>query len=59
MIDRLTYRTEITVRAAHDLERLPEKVARACLAFIFTDLTENPTRVSKPLLRELTGLRSA
>lgn len=38
---------------------MPEKIARACVEFIFGALSENPRRVGKPFLGELTGLHSA
>lgn len=57
MSDR--YRSRITVRAARDLQRLPEKIATACVEFIFGPLEENPQRVGKSLRAELAGLRSA
>lgn len=53
------YQVQITARAARDLERLPEKVATACVEFIFGSLVENPRKLGKPLRDELAGLRSA
>lgn len=53
------YQVQITARAARDLQRLPEKIATACVEFIFGPLAENPQRVGKPLRAELAGLRSA
>ena len=53
------YDIQITARAARDLERLPEKIATACVEFVFGPLAENPLRVGKPLRDELEGLRSA
>ena len=53
------YQGQITARAARDLQRLPEKIATACVEFIFGPLVENPRRVGKPLREELVGLRSA
>jgi mRNA interferase RelE/StbE len=53
------YQAQITARAARDLERLPEKIATACVEFIFGPLVENPRRVGKPLRDELVGLHSA
>ncbi len=53
------YRVQITARAARDLQRLPEKIAAACVAFLLGPLAENPQRVGKPLRDELVGLRSA
>lgn len=38
---------------------MPAKIAHACVEFIFTALATDPYRVSKPLVRELTGQRSA
>ncbi|MGI8627857.1 MAG: type II toxin-antitoxin system RelE family toxin [Geodermatophilaceae bacterium] len=49
----------MTARAARDLQRLPEKIATACVEFIFGPLLDNTQRVGKPLRDELAGLRSA
>lgn len=54
-----SYQVDITARAARDLQRLPEKLATACVEFIFGPLGDNPQRVGKPLHDELVGLRSA
>ena len=53
------YAILITTRADRDLRRLPEKIATACVEFIFGALAENPHRVGKPLRDELEGLHSA
>lgn len=53
------YQVLITARAARDLQRLPEKIATACVEFIFGPLVENPRRVGKALRDELVGLHSA
>lgn len=53
------YKVQITARAARDLQRLPEKIATACVEFILGPLAENPRRVGKPLRDELVGLQSA
>lgn len=53
------YQVQITARAARDLHRLPEKIATACVEFIFGPLVENPRRVGKPLRNELAGLWAA
>ena len=53
------YAVRITTKATKDLRQLPEKVAAACLEFVFGPLAENPHRVGKPLLGEFRGLRSA
>jgi mRNA-degrading endonuclease RelE of RelBE toxin-antitoxin system len=49
------YRIGITARAARDLERLPEKIATACVEFIFGPLADHPHRVGKALRDELGG----
>lgn len=53
------YRVAVVPRAVRDLDRLPTKIAAACVEFIFNTLADRPYRVSKPLFRELTGQRSA
>ena len=53
------FRIQITPRAARELQRLPEKIATACVEFIFGPLAGNPARVGKQLRDELAGLRSA
>ena len=49
----------VTSRAARDLDRLPPKIASACIEFIFGPLAENPHRLGKPLRDELGGSYSA
>lgn len=41
------------------LVRLPEKVATACIEFIYGGLAENPPRVGRPLRFDLEGWDSA
>ncbi len=53
------YRVGITVRAARDLERLPDKISAACVELIFGALAAQPQRVGKPLRGELAGIHSA
>ncbi len=53
------YAIRVTTRAGRDLERLPEKIATACVEFIFGPLADNPQRVGKILRGELGGLHSA
>lgn len=53
------YSIGVTARAERDLQRLPEKIATACVEFIFGPLADNPQRVGKPLRGELGGLHSA
>jgi mRNA interferase RelE/StbE len=43
------YRMRITARAERDLGKLPEKVAAACLEFIFGPLADNPHRLGHGL----------
>jgi mRNA interferase RelE/StbE len=53
------YDVAITARAARDLRRLSEKVAAACVEFIFGPLLTDPRRPGKPLRDVLTGLHTA
>lgn len=53
------YRVAITARAARDLQRVPEKIATACVEFIYGPLAENPHRVGKALHDELARFHSA
>lgn len=53
------YQIAITARAGRDLERLPEKVAAACVQFIFGPLGDNPHRLGKPLQDPFSGLHWA
>lgn len=53
------YGVRITARAERDLAELPEKVATACLEFIFGPLSENPGRLGSALRGDLGGLHSA
>lgn len=54
-----SYRVRITARSARDLQRLPDKIATACVEFIFGPLAGNPQRVGRPLRAELDGSHSA
>ncbi len=56
---RRKYELSWTEGAVADLERLPEKVAWAIVAFCETALIENPHRVGKALFAPLDGLMSA
>ncbi len=53
------YEVRISARAERDLFRLPEKIAAACVEFIFGPLAENPHRLGGPLSGQLAGLSSA
>ena len=55
----MTFEIRPTPSARRDLDRLPEAVAAAVLEFMFGALAENPHRVGKPLVGELSGLYSA
>lgn len=48
-----------TARAGRDLDKLPEKIATACVEFIYGPLAANPYRHGKPLVGELSGSYSA
>jgi len=52
-------RIEVTATARRTLDRLPEKVVRACVEFIAGPLASEPRRLGKPLQRELPGYHSA
>lgn len=45
--------------AARSLERLPEPVAAAVVGFLTGPLLDEPCRVGRPLVRQLTGYWSA
>ena len=55
----MSWSVELEPAARRSLNRLPEKVREAVLAFVHGPLSQNPHRVGKPLGRELTGLHSA
>lgn len=45
--------------ALRSLDRLPEKIATACIEFVYGGLAENPHRVGHPLRFDLEGRHSA
>lgn len=53
------YDVRVSARAERDLVRLPEKIAAACVEFIFGPLADNPHRLGGTLGGRLAGLRSA
>lgn len=53
------WRLVVAPSAERSLARLAEKVAPAVVEFIVGPLLENPQRVGKPLLRDLTGYMAA
>ncbi len=54
-----TYRVTLAGTALRDLEKTPPRYAGAILEFIYAVLPEDPSRVGKPLERELEGLHGA
>jgi mRNA interferase RelE/StbE len=57
--DDHAYAIDITPEGRRHLNKLPDKVYSAVLAFVFESLAVNPRRVGKPLLAEIAGLWSA
>ena len=53
------YSVQLSASARRQLHQLPERVAIAIIEFTTSVLPENPNRLSKPLVGELEGLRSA
>ncbi|HAS11484.1 MAG TPA: type II toxin-antitoxin system RelE/ParE family toxin [Acidimicrobiaceae bacterium] len=50
---------EWTSSALRSLDRLPEKIATACVEFVYGGLAENPHRVGRALRFDLEGTHSA
>lgn len=55
----MTYDIDWGSAARRAVGQLPEKIATACLEFVFSALAEAPRRVGKPLRLDLEGLWSA
>ena len=55
----MRYALEWSEKAIADLEKLPEKITWAVLAFCEDVLVTNPQRMGKPLSAPLVGLYSA
>jgi mRNA interferase RelE/StbE len=53
------YTLRVAPSAARALERLPEAVAAAVVEFLTGPLPQDPRRVGKPLVRQLSGYWSA
>jgi len=53
------WRLVVASSAERGLDRVPPKVASAIVEFMVGPLLENPHRVGRPLLRELSGYLSA
>lgn len=54
-----SHEIEWAASALRSLDRLPEKIAVACVEFIYGGLAENPWRVGRALRFELEGKHSA
>ena len=54
-----SYEIDWAASALRSLDRLPEKIATACVEFVFGGLAENPQRVGRALRFDLEGKRSA
>jgi len=55
----LRYEIRWSAAAQKSVARLPEKVARACVEFVYGGLAQNPQRVGKALRFEFEGLHGA
>lgn len=55
----MRYEIRWSAAAQKSVARLPEKVARACVEFVYGGLAQNPQRVGKALRFELEDLHSA
>ena len=55
----MTWGIQVAASAERSLTRLPPGVAAAIVEFIVGPLADEPTRVGKPLQRELVGYHSA
>jgi len=53
------WRLVVAASAERGLNRLPPKIASAIVEFMVGPLVDNPHRVGKPLLRELSGYLAA
>lgn len=53
------YRLEVSGESRRELQRLPPKIAAAVVEFFTEPLLDNPSRLSKPLSRELSNHRIA
>ncbi len=53
------YEIEWASNALRALDRLPEKIATACIEFVYGGLAENPHRIGHPLRFDLEGKHSA
>ena len=58
-MSRRPYEIDWAASALRSLDRLPEKIATACVEFVYGGLAENPQRVGRTLRFDLEGKRSA
>lgn len=54
-----SWKVALSARAQRDLARLPPRIATAVVEFVTGAMTEQPTRLSRPLSGGLSGVRSA
>ena len=54
-----SYEIDWAASALRSIDRLPEKIATACVAFLYGSLAENPQRVGRALRFDLQGKHSA
>jgi len=54
-----SYQIEWAASARRSLDRLPDKIAIACVEFVYGGLAANPQRVGRALRFELEGKHSA
>lgn len=57
--DTAAWKVEVTSPALKGFRRLPEKATAAIVEFVTGPLADDPRRLSKPLMNELLGLRTA
>jgi mRNA-degrading endonuclease RelE of RelBE toxin-antitoxin system len=55
----MMHAVEFSPTARRNLHNLPEKIATACVEFIYGPLAKNPERVGKPLIGPLVGQYAA
>ena len=54
-----SYEIDWVASALRSLDRLPEKIATACVEFVYGGLADNPQRVGRVLRFDLEGTHSA
>jgi mRNA interferase RelE/StbE len=58
-VTRDPYEVNWSSSALRSLDRLPERIATACIEFIYGRLAHNPHQVGRPLRFDLVGKHSA